>query len=73
MTNASLSSYHEKATVALSFGQIRTRVGVDQFPSLPFDALTFCVVNCCMYEATKQSDHRKASYPRTQPRDQSAG
>ena len=35
MIDASLSSCHEKATVALSLGRIRTRLGVDHFPSFP--------------------------------------
>ena len=39
-TDTSLSSYHEKATVALSFERIRTRLGADYFPSIPVDVLT---------------------------------
>jgi len=31
VTRSSLSSYHEKATVALYFGRIRTRLGVVHF------------------------------------------
>ena len=45
MIGASLSSYHEKATVRYNFGRIRTRLGVDHFPSFPVDVLTSSHVN----------------------------
>ena len=45
LIGACLSSYHEKATVHYVFGRIRTRLGVDHFPSFPVDVLTSSHVN----------------------------
>jgi len=41
---SSLSSCHEKATVALYFGRIHIRLGV-AFPSFPIISLTFLPLN----------------------------
>ena len=71
--NASLSSYHEKATVAQSFKRIRTCLRVDIFQvfRLTFDFLPRKVGACL--KTPCRDDHHKASYPRTQQRDQGAG
>ena len=45
LIGASLSSYHEESDGALCFGRIRTRLGVDHFPSFPVDVLTSSYVN----------------------------
>ena len=42
-----LSSCHGKATVALYFGQTRTRLGDIQFPSFSFVALKSVQIICC--------------------------
>ena len=73
LIDASLSSFHEKATVALSFGRIRTRLVVDIFQvfRLTFDFLPHKFAACS--NPPSRDNHRKASYPRTQQRDQGAG
>jgi len=61
----SLSSCHEKATVALYFGRIRTCLGVVHF-RLFFELLTTSFIAAC--SKPPSSNHRKAPYPRTQQR-----
>ena len=73
LIDAPLSSFHEKATVALSFGRIRTRLGVNnsQVFRLTFDFFPHEFAACS--KPLSRDNHRKASYPRTQQRDQGAG
>ena len=72
LIDASLSSFHKKATVALSFGRIRTRLGVDIFQvfRLTFDFFPHKFAACS--KPPSRDNHCKASYPRTQQRDQGA-
>jgi len=50
----SLSSCHEKATVALYFGRIRTGLGVIHFRVFRLLLLTSYHSICCLFNATKQ-------------------
>ena len=73
LIDAFLSFFHEKATVALSFGRIRARLGVNNFQvfRLTFDFFLHKFAACS--KPLSRDNHRKASYPRTQQRDQGAG
>ena len=65
--------YHEKAKVPLSFGQIRTRLEVEYFPSFPATFGFFPRKFAACSKPPSRDNHCKASYPRTQQRDQGAG
>ena len=74
LIGASLSSYHEKATVRYVLDESAPRLGVDHFHKLscwPFDFFPrkFTVSS----KPPSRDNYRKASYPRTQQRDQGAG
>ena len=59
---------------ALCFGRIRTRLGVDHFSKLScwrFDFFPRKFAACS--KPPSRDNYRKASYPRTQQRDQGAG
>ena len=73
LIDASLSSFYEKSTVALSFGRIRTRLGVNnsQVFRLTLDFFPHKFATCS--KPLSRDNHRKASYPRTQQHDQGAG
>ena len=51
LIDASLSSYHEEATVSLSFGQILTRLGLDHFSKLSGWRLTSFLVNLLLVQS----------------------
>ena len=71
LIDASLFSFHKKATVALSFGRIRTRLGVNinfQVFRLTFDFFPHKFAACS--KPLSRDNRRKASYPRTQQHDQ---
>ena len=58
---------------ALCFGRIRTRLGVDHFPSFPVDVFDFFPRKfAACSKPPSRDNYRKASYSRTQQRDQGA-
>jgi len=61
----SLSSYHEKALVALCFGRTRTRLGIPKFRW--FQWLLITKFAACS-KPPSSDYHRNAPYPRTQQR-----
>jgi len=64
----SLSSNHEKATVALYFGQICTRLGVVHFRVFCLFLWFLSTKFAACSKPPSRDNHRKASYPRTQQR-----
>ena len=62
--DTSFFSYHEKATMALSYGRIRTRLGVDHFPDFQVDFIFPHKFAGCL----EPSSRGKAYYPRRQQR-----
>ena len=59
---------------ALCFGRICTRLEADHFLSFPVDVLTFFPRKfAACSKPPSRDNYRKASYPRTQQRDQGAG
>ena len=51
MPDAPLSCSHEKVTMALSFGRIRTSLEVDHFSDFPIDFSTFFHVNLLLVQS----------------------
>jgi len=61
----SLSSCYEKATVALYFGRIRTRLGVVHFRVLRLLLWLLATEFAVCSKPPSRNNHRKAPYPRT--------
>ena len=59
---------------ALCLGRIRTRLVVDHFPSFPVDVFDFFPLKfAACSKSPSRDNYRKASFPRTQQRDQGVG
>jgi len=64
----SLSSCHEKATVALYFGRIRTLLGIVHFRVFRLFLWLLTTEFAACSKPPSRYNHRKAPFPRTQQR-----
>jgi len=64
----SLSSCHEKATVAQYFGRILTRLGVVHFRAFRLFVWLLTTEFAACSKPPSRDNHRKSPYPRTQQR-----